>query len=70
MAVEQRSLYQFQVLLSSMRILTALLLTLTLSGCAQLHMEAAKEEPVDIKPRVSLIEKIPPLDGPVVTVAV
>ena len=35
-----------------------------------MHMEAAKEEPVEIKPRVSLIEKIPPLDGPVVTVAV
>ena len=53
-----------------MRIITALLLMLTLTGCAQLHMAAVKEEPVEIKPRVSLIEKIPPLDGPVVTVAV
>jgi hypothetical protein len=53
-----------------MRILSALLLSLVLGGCAQLHIEAAKEEPVEIKPRVSLIEKIPPLDGPVVTVAV
>jgi curli production assembly/transport component CsgG len=53
-----------------MRTIAALLLMLTLTGCAQLHMAAAKEEPVEIKPRVSLIEKIPPLDGPVVTVAV
>jgi curli production assembly/transport component CsgG len=53
-----------------MRILAALLLMLTLTGCAQLHMEAVKEEPVEIKPRVSLIEKIPSLDGPVITIAV
>lgn len=53
-----------------MRTIAALLLILTLSGCAQMHMEAAREEPVEIKPRVSLIEKIPPLDGPVITVAV
>ena len=53
-----------------MRTIAALLLILTLTGCAQLHMAAVKEEPVEIKPRVSLIEKIPPLDGPVVTVAV
>ena len=52
-----------------MRILAILVLALV-SGCAQIHMNAAQEEPVEIKSRVSLIEKIPPLDGPVITVAV
>ena len=52
-----------------MRILSILLLAFV-SGCAQIQMESSKEEPVEIKPRVSLIEKIPPLDGPIITVAV
>jgi curli production assembly/transport component CsgG len=52
-----------------MRILAVLLLAFV-SGCAQIHMEAAREEPIEIKPRVNLIEKIPPLDGPIITVAV
>jgi curli production assembly/transport component CsgG len=43
---------------------------LFLSGCATIHMEAAKEEPVALKPRENLIEKLPELDGPSMTIAV
>lgn len=43
---------------------------LFLSGCASIHMEAAKEEPVALKPRENLIDKLPELDGPSMTIAV
>ena len=51
-------------------VLLSLLLLLTLSGCAHIHMEAAKEDPIPLKPRENLIEKLPELDGPAMTVAV
>jgi len=51
------------------RILLSLIL-LTLSGCAHVHMEAGKEDPVALQPRESLISKIPELDGPAITIAV
>jgi curli production assembly/transport component CsgG len=47
-----------------------LLILLTLSGCAHVHMETSKEEPVALLPRESLTTKIPELDGPPITVAV
>ena len=47
-----------------------LILMLTLSGCAHVHMEAGKEEPVTLQPRESLTSKIPELDGPAMTIAV
>ena len=47
-----------------------LILMLTLSGCAHVHMEAGKEEPVTLQPRESLTSKIPELDGPPITIAV
>ena len=47
-----------------------LIMMLTLSGCAHVHMEAGKEEPVTLQPRESLTSKIPELDGPAMTIAV
>jgi curli production assembly/transport component CsgG len=52
------------------RVLLPLLIMLTLSGCAHVHMETSKEEPVALKPRESLTTKIPDLDGPPITIAV
>ena len=50
--------------------LLLILMAFVLSGCAHIHMEGAKEEPVALKPRESLIEKLPDLDGPPITIAV
>ena len=52
------------------KVLLSLLVLLTLSGCATIHMEAGKEEPVALQPRESLTTKIPELDGPPITIAV
>jgi curli production assembly/transport component CsgG len=52
------------------QIAATLILMLTLSGCAHVHMEAGKEEPVALLPRESLTSKIPELDGPAITIAV
>ena len=52
------------------KILLIPLLALVLSGCATVHMELAQEEPVAIQPKQNLYDKIPPLDGPPMTVAV
>jgi curli production assembly/transport component CsgG len=46
------------------------LLVVFLTGCANVHMMLAQEEPVKLKPRQALIEKIPELDGAPITVAV
>lgn len=46
-----------------------LLLCLFLSGCANIHMNAAREEPVKIEARKKLTE-IPELDGPPIPIAV
>ena len=46
------------------------LVVLTFSGCAHIHMEGGKEEPVALLPRESLTTKIPELDGPAITIAV
>lgn len=46
-----------------------ILLCLLLAGCANIHMNAAKEEPVKIEARKKLTE-IPELDGPPIPIAV
>jgi len=47
-----------------------ILLVAVLPGCAVIHMEGGKEDPVTLQPRESLIAKIPELDGPPITIAV
>lgn len=41
-----------------------------LTGCAHVEMEARKEEPVKLQPRQTLVEKIPAIDGPPISIAV
>ena len=53
-----------------MRILFVILLTVFVTGCANIHMWASAEEPVKLEPRQSLLNKLPALDGPPMTVAV
>ena len=52
------------------QILLSALIVFALSGCAHIHMEASKEEPVALLPRESLTTKIPELDGPPIAIAV
>ena len=52
------------------KVLLSLLLVTTPSGCAHIHMENAKEEPVALTPKESLTSKLPELDGPPITIAV
>lgn len=52
-----------------MKYLTVLLFVF-LTGCASLELEYLTEEPVKIQPRKNLIESIPPLEGPPITIAV
>jgi curli production assembly/transport component CsgG len=53
-----------------MRTLFAILLTVLVTGCANIHMMLANEEPIKLEPRQSLLTKLPTLDGPPMTVAV
>ena len=52
-----------------MKCLFVILLAL-LSGCASTQVEVMQEEPIKIEPKKSLIEKLPLLDGPPITIAV
>jgi len=52
------------------KIFLSLLIVTALSGCAHIHMEGAKEDPVTLKPRESLVNQLPDLDGPPLTIAV
>lgn len=52
------------------QVLLSLLIATALSGCATIHMESAKEEPIALQPRESLTSKLPELDGPPITIAV
>ena len=45
-------------------------LIVMLTGCANIHMMVAQEEPVKLEPRKSLAETLPKLDGPPLTMAV
>lgn len=53
-----------------MRNLVTILLITLLTGCANVHMMLAQEEPVKLEPRKSLTERLPALDGPPLTIAV
>ena len=53
-----------------MRNLAVAFITVYLTGCANIHMMLADEEPVKLEPRQSLSNKLPALDGPPMTVAV
>jgi curli production assembly/transport component CsgG len=53
-----------------MKKLFVLSVVVMLSGCANIHMMAAQEEPIKLEPRQSLIERLPELDGPPLTIAV
>jgi curli production assembly/transport component CsgG len=52
------------------RLLVSLVTATLLSGCASVHMELAKEEPVALQPKTSLFDNLPKLDGPPITIAV
>jgi len=52
------------------RLVLSLLIATTLSGCATIHMDVGRDEPVALQPRESLTTKIPELDGPPITIAV
>lgn len=65
-----KSLSQLHLLRSNMRILLALSLVALLSGCAHIEMELNREEPIKLQPRKPLMERLPALDGPPITIAV
>ncbi len=52
------------------RLLLSLAVISMLSGCASIHMDLGKEEPVALQPRQNLLDTLPELDGPPITVAV
>ena len=52
------------------RIVLSVLMATLLSGCATVHMDVAQEEPVTLQVRKTLIDKLPELDGPAITIAV
>lgn len=53
-----------------MKWLSTLAIILLFAGCAQIHMDLAQEEPIALKPRENLLNKLPVLDGPPMTIAV
>jgi len=53
-----------------MRRLLLILLVAVLPGCAYIHMDLAQEEPVKVTPKQNLMDQLPVLDGPPMTVAV
>jgi curli production assembly/transport component CsgG len=53
-----------------MRRLFLILLVAVLPGCAFIHMELAQEEPIKVTPKQNLMDQLPVLDGPPMTVAV
>lgn len=53
-----------------MRVFLICLFSVVITGCANIHMWMAEEEPVKLEPRQSLLAKLPTLDGPPMTVAV
>jgi len=52
------------------KVLLSLLIATALSGCATIHMDTGKEDPVALLPRENLTTKIPELDGPAIAIAV
>ena len=52
------------------RLILSFVIATALSGCASIHMDVGRDEPVALQPRESLTTKIPELDGPAITIAV
>jgi curli production assembly/transport component CsgG len=52
------------------RLILSFVIATALSGCATIHMDVGRDEPVALQPRESLTTKIPELDGPPITIAV
>lgn len=52
------------------KLIFALLFVLMLSGCASTQLEIMQEDPIKIEPKKSLVDKLPLLDGPPITIAV
>jgi len=52
------------------QVLLSFVIATVLSGCATVHMEAGRDDPVALLPRESLTTKIPELDGPPIAIAV
>lgn len=48
----------------------SLIFLAVLSGCANVHMDLSKEDPIALTPRQNLVVKLPELDGPPLTIAV
>ena len=53
-----------------MRVLLLLFLAVVITGCANIHMELAQEEPIKVVAKQNLWDQLPSLDGPPMTVAV
>ena len=53
-----------------MKKLLILAIVAALTGCANIHMELAKEDPVVLETKKSLFDGLPELDGPPITIAV
>ncbi len=52
------------------KLLLSLLIASTLTGCASVQMDLGKEDPISLKNKESLFDKLPELDGPSMTIAV
>ncbi len=48
----------------------SLLVAMMLTGCANIHMNMAQEDPVALQPKENLFNKLPHIDGPPVAIAV
>ena len=48
----------------------SLIFLVVLSGCANVHMDLSKEDPIALTPRQNLVVNLPELDGPPLTIAV
>jgi curli production assembly/transport component CsgG len=53
-----------------MRALLIALIAVVSTGCANMHMWMAADEPIKLEPKQSLLIRLPTLDGPPMTVAV
>lgn len=53
-----------------MKLILTLLLATVLSGCASIHIDMSRDEPVTLTKKENLFKNLPELDGPPITVAV
>lgn len=52
------------------KLLISLAIATLLTGCANIHYDLAKEDPVALQPKQNLLDTLPELDGPPITIAV